>query len=217
MMAIGILVVDDHNIVREGLISILEKQPDLKILMETGDGRSAVRLAREVRPDVVIMDITMSDMNGVEATSKIVEHTPGTKVIALSVHSNKHIVKAMLKAGASGYLLKYSASHELIKAIRSVMANRIYLSEEITGIVVGDYKSPDAESTSVFTVLSRREREVLQLFAEGKIPRQIADTLCIGIKTVEFYRRQIMRKLGFTNLAELIKYALREGLTSLDS
>ncbi len=216
-MSIGILVVDDHKIVREGLISLLEKQPDLKIVGETGDGRSAVRLASQTQPDVVIMDITMTDMNGIEATRKIVDEAPGTKVIALSVHSDKHIVKAMLQAGASAYLLKFSASEELIVAVRTVMANRIYLSGAITGIVVEGYRSPEDDSTSVFTVLTPREREVLQLFAEGQSSKQISDVLFIGVKTVEAHRRQIMNKLGFHSLAELIKYALREGLTSLDS
>lgn len=215
-MSIRILVADDHNIIREGLVSLLEKQPDLNVIGEAEDGRTTLRLARELLPDVVIMDISMPDLNGVEATRQIIKELPMVKVIALSVHSDKHIVKGMLQAGASGYLSKYSASQELIKAIRLVIANQIYLSPEIAGVVVEDYKSSRSNGTSVFTVLTAREREVLQLFAEGKNSRQIAASLYISLKTVEAHRRQIMNKMGFKSLAELIKYALREGLTSLN-
>ncbi|MBM4270606.1 MAG: response regulator transcription factor [Deltaproteobacteria bacterium] len=215
-MNVRILVADDHNIIREGLISLLEKQPDMEVVGEAGDGRTTVRLARELLPDAIIMDVTMPDLNGIEATRQIMKDLPMVKVIALSVHSDKHIVKGMLQAGASAYLSKYSASQELIKAVRLVMADKIYLSPEIAGIVVEDYKSSGSDSTSVFTVLTAREREVLQLFAEGKNSRQIAAALYISLKTVEAHRRQIMNKMGFKSLAELIKYALREGLTSLN-
>ena len=214
-MSIRILVADDHNIIREGVVSLLEKQPDLNVIGEAGDGRTIVRLARELVPDVVIMDISMPDLNGVEATRQIIKELPMVKVIALSVHFDKHIVKGMLQAGASAYMSKYSAAQELIKAIRLVMAHQIYLSPEIAGIVVEDYKSSRSDSASVFTALTAREREVLQLFAEGKNTREIAAALFISLKTVEAHRRQIMDKMGFKSLAELIKYALREGLTSM--
>jgi two-component system response regulator NreC len=210
-MSVRILLADDHKILREGLVALLEKQPDLKVLGEAEDGRSAVRMAMEMLPDVVIMDINLPDLNGVEATRQIVKELPEVKVIALSVHSNKHIVKGMLQAGACGYLLKYSSSKELIKAIHSVMNNQIYLSPEITGIVVEEYKSSASDSPSIFSVLTPREREVLQLFAEGKNSREIADSLFLSLKTVGAHRRQIMNKLGVKTLAGLIKYVLQEG------
>jgi two-component system response regulator NreC len=214
-MSVRILLADDHKILREGLIALLERQPGLKVVGEAENGRSALRLAKELSPDVVIMDISMPDLNGIEATRQIVTVVPGAKVIALSMHCDRHFVRGMLKAGASGYLLKHSASQELIKAIQLVLANRVYLSPDITGIVVEDYKKPEKDA-SIFTVLTPREREVLQLFAEGKSPRQIAATLYLSLKTVEAYRRQMMDKLGFKSFADLVKYAIREGLASLD-
>ncbi len=210
-MSIRILLADDHKILREGLVALLERQPDLKVLGEAEDGRAAVRMAMEMLPDVVIMDVNMPDLNGVEATRQIVKELPKIKVIALSVHSNKHLVKGMLQAGALGYLLKYSSSKELIKAIHSVMDNQIYLSPEITGIVVEDYKSSASDGPSIYSVLTPREREVLQLFAEGKNAREIADSLFLSLKTVGAHRRQIMSKLGVKTLAGLVKYALEEG------
>ena len=215
-METKILLADDHQIMREGLVALLERAPGLQVVGEAADGRSAVLLARQLNPHVVVMDVTMPDLNGIDATRQILEENRQIKVIALSMHADRRFVKGMLQAGASGYLLKHSASQELIKAIKLVMANRVYLSPEVAGVVVEDYKAPAAD-TSAFAVLTPREREVLQLFAEGKTPRQIAATLHLGLKTVEAYRRQIMEKLDFQSLAELIKYAVREGLTSLDS
>ncbi|MDD5641233.1 MAG: response regulator transcription factor [Syntrophales bacterium] len=211
-----ILLADDHQIMREGLVALLEREPGLQVVGQAEDGRAAVQLARKVNPDVVVMDVSMPDLNGIDATRQILEENAQIKVIALSMHADRRFVKGMLQAGASGYLLKHSASQELIKAIKVVMANRVYLSPEVAGVVVEDYKAP-APDTSAFAVLTPREREVLQLFAEGKTTRQIAATLHLGLKTVEAYRRQIMEKLGCQSLAELIKYALREGLTSLDA
>ncbi len=216
-MTVRILVADDHKIVREGLIALLQKQPHMQVVGEAEDGRQAVQLATELHPEVVIIDIGMPDLNGIEATRQIVAELPGVKVIALSMHSDKRFVKGMLKAGAAGYLLKYCASEELISAIQMVMANRIYLSHDITGIVVEDYvqKLADTDS-SVFQALTPREREVLQLLAEGRSTRQIADALHVSVKTIEVHRKQMMDKLGLQSLAELVKYAIREGLTSID-
>jgi two-component system response regulator NreC len=214
-MSIRILLADDHSIMREGLAALLEKQTGLTVVGQADTGRSAVRLARELAPQVVIMDISMPDLNGIEATRQILAEGPGVKVIALSMHSDRHFVRGMLKAGASGYLLKHSASQELIKAIQIVLAGRVYLSPDIAGIVVEEYKKPEQDS-SIFAVLTPRELEVLQLLAEGKSAREIADTLHLGLKTIEAYRRQITDKMGFKSLAEMVKYAIREGLVSLD-
>ncbi len=215
-MNIKILLADDHQILREGLIALLEREPGLQVVGQASDGRTAVRLARELNPDVVVMDVTMPDLNGIDATRQILEENRQVKVIALSMHADRRFVKGMLQAGASAYLLKHSASQELIKAVKLVIANRVYLSPEVTGVVVEDYKAP-ANDTSAFAVLTPREREVLQLFAEGKSPREIAAALHLGLKTVEAYRRQILEKLGFNSFAELVKYAVREGLTSLET
>ena len=215
-MTIKILLADDHQIVREGLNAILAKHPDLKVVGEAADGRTAVRLARDLAPDVVIIDIGMPDLNGIEATRQIVAEVPGVKVIALSMHADKQFVSGMLKAGAAGYLLKYCASEELLQAIQTVRANRVYLSPDLVGLVVEDYvQQLEGRDASAFKVLTPREREVLQLLAEGRTTREIAARLHVSVKTVEVHRKQMMDKLGLQSLAELIKYAIREGLTSL--
>jgi len=213
-MNLRILVADDHQILREGLVTLLEKA-GMTVVGEAGDGRTAVRLARELKPDMVIIDIAMPELNGIEATRQIVEEVPGVKVIALSMLADKHFVRGMLQAGASGYLLKYCASQELVQAIRAVRSHQVYLSPGVTEMVVEDFKAATGD-TSAFSVLTPREREILQLYAEGKISREIADTLHLSLKTVEAYRRQIMEKMSFKSFADLIKYAIREGLTSLE-
>jgi two-component system response regulator NreC len=213
-MSLRILVADDHQILREGLVTILEKA-GLTVVGEAGDGRTTVRLARELKPNVVIIDIAMPELNGIEATRQIVEEVPGVKIIALSMLADKHFVRGMLQAGASGYLLKHCASQELVQAIRAVQNGQVYLSPGITEMVVDDFKSAIGD-TSAFSVLTPREREILQLYAEGKISREIAETLHLSLKTVEAYRRQIMEKMNFKSFADLIKYAIRERLTSLE-
>jgi two-component system response regulator NreC len=217
-MSITILVVDDHKILRQGLRTLLAREADMEVLAESEDGRQAVRLVRELSPQVVIMDVGMPDLNGIEATRQILQESPETKVIALSMHSDRRFVTNMIKAGASGYLLKDSAFEELATAIRVVMARKTYLSHEIAHVVVKDYVQGGGskDDQSVFSVLSPREREVLQLMAEGKTNRQIAETLNVSLKTVETHRQQIMNKLEIHNIVELTKYAIREGLASLD-
>jgi DNA-binding NarL/FixJ family response regulator len=214
-MKIKVLLADDHQIIREGLASLLEKQFDLEVVGQAGEGRAAVSLARKLHPDVVVMDIGMPGLNGIEATRQIVAAAPGVKIIALSVHTEKPFVAGMLQAGAAGYLLKHNAAEELVRAIRLVVQNQTYLCPQVTGQVLEGYtgrRSP--ADPSVFTVLSPREREVLQLYAEGKITRQIAALLNISPKTVEFHRRQLMDKAGCASFADLIKYAIREGLAT---
>ena len=215
-MTIRILLADDHGIVRSGLRSLLERDGGMEVVAEADNGREAVRLARECRPDVVVMDIAMPDLNGVEATRQIIADAPRIKVIALSMHADKRYVMEMLKAGASGYLLKDGAFEELAQAIRAALGNRTYLSPHISEMVIGDYvQHLQKGDGTVFSTLSAREREVLQLLAEGNSTAQIADRLCVSVKTVETYRQHIMDKLNIRSVAELTKYAIREGLTSL--
>ena len=217
-MAIRILLADDHRIVREGLRSLLEKQSGTEVIAEAENGRTAVDLSRTLKPDVVIMDITMPDLNGIEATRQIIAESPGIKVIALSMHSSRKLITEMLSAGASGYLLKHSAFEELGKAIEAVTSNQTYLSPKIAGTVVKDYLyCIEGKDFSAVPALTNREREVLQLLAEGKTTRQVAACLHVSIPTIESHRKQIMDKLGLPSIAELTKYAIREGLTSLEA
>lgn len=216
---VKVLIADDHQIVRQGLRTLLEKEHDMKVVAEAEDGRNTVRLARELQPGVIIMDVAMPDLNGIEATRQIAVELPKTKIIALSMYADRRFVVNMLKAGASGYLLKDCAFEELTRAIRVVLANKTYLSPGVSDILVKDYMTggSSGQETSVFSVLTPREREVLQLMSEGKSTNQIADCLHVSIKTIETHRQQVMHKLNMRSVAELTKYAIREGLTSLES
>ncbi len=216
-MITKVLIADDHQIVRQGLRNLLEKEPDLKVVAEAEDGRSTVRLARELQPGVIIMDVAMPDMNGIEATRQIVSELPRVKVIALSMYADRRFVVNMLKAGASGYLLKDCAFEELNRAIRAVLAHKTYLSPGVSDILVKDYMTGGStQETSVFSVLTPREREVLQLMSEGRSTNQIAESLHVSVKTIETHRQQVMHKLNTHSVAELTKYAIREGLTTLN-
>ena len=217
-MSTKILLADDHKITREGLRSLLEKQSDMEVVAEAEEGHEAVRLVREIHPDIAIMDVTMPDLNGIEATQKIVSECPNVKVIALSMHSDTLFVTEMLKSGASGYLLKDCAFEELTRAIHTVLDGKLYLSPAISDVVVDGYLHRLSENNSVDSdVLSHREREVLQMLAEGKSTKQVALKLHISVKTVETHRRQMMHKLDIYSVAELTKYAIRKGLTSLET
>jgi DNA-binding NarL/FixJ family response regulator len=217
-MSIRILLADDHTIIRQGLRSLLEKQPDIEVVGEAEDGQKAMALILELKPDIVIMDITMPNLNGIDATRKIVGEFGGTKVIALSMHSSRRFVTEMLKAGASGYILKECMFDELIKAIRSVLEGKIYLGPRITGVVVEDYVKRLSEPYQAEEPeLTAREREVLQFLAEGKSTKQVAQQLHVSTKTIESNRRNIMDKLDIHSVAELTKYAIREGLTPLET
>ncbi len=217
-MGIRIIIADDHQILRQGLKTLLEKEPDMEVVAEAEDGRKTVILVQELTPDVVIMDVNMPDLNGIEATRQILSDYPEMKVIALSIHADRRFVINMLKAGAHGYLLKDCAFEELAQAIRLVMANKTYLSPGVAEIVVKDYvfRIPGLAQTA-FSLLTAREREVLKLVAEGNSNKQIAGIMQIGVKTVEGHRQKIMQKLETRSVAELTKYAIREGLTTLES
>ncbi|MHC4185081.1 MAG: response regulator, partial [Planctomycetota bacterium] len=208
-MSIKIILADDHKITRQGLCSLLDKQADMEVVAEAEEGRTAVRLALELAPDIIIMDVSMPDLNGIEAARKIAAECPEVSIIALSMHSDSLFVTEMLKSGAAGYLLKDCAFEELERAIRTVMAGKTYLSPAISGVVVNDYLQRLSKADFSDTeALTSREREVLQLLAEGKSTKQIALKLHISAKTVETHRRQIMDKLDIHSVAELTKYAI---------
>lgn len=216
-MGIKIILADDHKIFCEGLRFMLEDQPGIEVIATAPDGITAAKLTRELSPDVVIIDIGMPNLNGIEATRRINAENQDVKIIALSMHSDKRFVAEMFKAGASGYLLKDSDFDELIIAINTVMEDNPYISPAVAKMVIKDYvKSLREDNTSVFDILTAREREVLQILAEGKNTHQIAAALYVSEKTVEAHRRQIMNKLGINSVAGLIKYAIREGLTTVE-
>ncbi len=216
-MSIRIIIVDDHSITREGLRALLEKQPDIEVVAEAENGRTGVKLAKRHQPDMVVMDINMPDLNGIDATRQIIEEVPTVKVIALSMYADRSYIKGMLKAGASGYLMKNCAFEELTLAIRAVHADETYLSSKISDIVRKEFiKLLKSGDTSAAGILTDREREVLQLIAEGMKTKEIADHIHISVKTVEARRKQIMEKLKIDSVAGLTKYAIKEGLTSLE-
>ncbi len=216
-MSIRIVIVEDHKIMIDGLRSLIERESDFEVINCVQDGRSAVECARKLKPDVMIMDIGLPGLNGIEATRQIIRDIENIKIIALSMHSEKKFIIEMLKAGASGYLLKDCAFDELISAIRTVSGGKNYLSPSITDTVIDNaLREKEMKMPSAFSLLTDRERQVLQLLAEGRTTKQAAAELYISPKTVETHRAKIMEKLNMDNLAELTKYAVREGLTSLD-
>lgn len=215
-MEIRILIADNHRIVREAICSRLSNEPGLDIVGEAEDGRIAIQLARELSPDVIIMETSMPNLNGIEATRQIINELPEVKVIALSSHWDRRSVCEMLKAGASGYLPKRCAFEELVSAIQNVVSDRTYLSSHISGLVVDEYLHRTVEQgKSAYSILTDREREVLQLIAEGKSTKRIARELFVSPKTIEWHRSQLMKKLRIDSVAELVKYAISEGLTSV--
>jgi DNA-binding NarL/FixJ family response regulator len=217
-MSITVLLADDHRMVREGFRLLLETQSDIKVVGEAGNGREAVRQAIKLAPDVILMDIAMPELNGIEATKQIIEAHPMAKVIILSMYSTtQHIFRA-LKAGAKGYILKESAGDDVIKAVRIVHGGKMFLCDEITGVVVGDYieKREAGTTEDPLSRLSTREREVLQLLVEGKSNTKIAELLFLSHKTIETYRSHLMQKLGISDLPGLVKFAIQHGVTSVE-
>ena len=215
-MAVNIILADDHTLFREGLLSILNSELEFNVIAQAENGREVVKLARKMEVDVIVMDIAMPELNGIEATRQVLHDNPELKVVALSMHSDRHFVTGMLKAGAKGYLLKDCAGSELIRAVREVLNDRYYISEEISTTVLNDYVGKLVDEGGETSELSSREREVLQLIAEGKATQEIAETLFISVKTVEAHRAKIKLKLKLSSIPELTKYAIREGLTSLE-
>lgn len=212
---IKILLADDHKILRSGLRSLLERKPEYEIVAEAEDGLEAVELCIKSAPDVALFDISMPNLNGIEAISKLHEEMPGIKVIILSVHSSRKFVSEALKAGASGYLLKNSDFKEVTYAIGAVMEGGIYISPQVANVVRDDYvQFLEEKGDSFAATLTKREREVLKLIAEGKNTKEIAYSFNLSVKTVESHRQHIMEKLDIHNVAALTKYAIREGLTT---
>jgi len=215
-VSITVFLVDDHTIVRDGLRYLLEAQKNIRVVGEAPDGREAIRKVRRLRPDIVIMDILMAGLNGIEAAGQICRECPATRVIMLSMQSSSESIVRALKAGASGYLLKESAGRELVNAIHEVHAGRRYLSPKVSEQVIGACLNRAEEMRDPLATLSRREREVLQLVVEGRTSAEIADTLFLSVKTVETYRSRLMQKLGIRDIPALIKFAIQHGLTPLD-
>jgi DNA-binding NarL/FixJ family response regulator len=218
-MNIRLILADDHEMMREGLKSLIQQEPGMEVAGEADNGKETVKLAAKAGAHVVVMDVAMPDLNGIEATRKIIAANPNTKVVALSGHANKEFVREMLTAGASAYVLKKRAYEELVRAIREVMKGKKYLSPDIAQGVVDDYVelSSSISDKPAFVLLTDREREILQQLAEGKSTKEMADDLSVSVKTVETHRRNIMEKLNLHSIAELTKYAVREGVTSLDT
>ena len=228
--SVRILLADDHRMIREALSKLLDSLPGVEVAGEAEDGRSAVALAAEVRPDVVVMDVDMPGLNGIEATRQITaarhwgdaggdaeeDNRPAPKVIALSGHNDHKFAAEMLRAGAAGYVVKPQAAEELAGALHAVMAGGVYLSPAVSEAVVLEAVAGGAgEVATAFSKLSPREREVLQLIAEGQSTKEVAQTLQVSVKTVETHRRNMMEKLGTDSVAGLTRYAVREGITSL--
>ncbi|HEY3358737.1 MAG TPA: response regulator transcription factor [Polyangia bacterium] len=215
-MTVRVLLVDDHRILREGLRALLERAPEVTVVGEAADGRTALQLAGELVPDVVIMDIGLPDMGGADVTRKILVICPTVGVVALSMHAEPRYVAEMLQAGALGYVLKDAASDELVRAIASVARRRVFLGSGIADVLVGDYLQLRLlGSAAPGVALTRREREVLQQLADGKTTKEIAAALNVSTKTVETFRRLLMEKLQLDSIAALTKYAIRIGLSSL--
>jgi DNA-binding NarL/FixJ family response regulator len=217
MKKVRVLLADDHTIFREGLRMLLSQEKDLQVVGEAGDGAEAVRLVKELKPHVVVMDIGMPNLNGVEATRQILETAPDVRVLGLSVYRDRRFVVGMLGAGAKGYLLKNCAVEELVLAIRNVMAGHVYVSSRVSGVVVEDYvRQVRGGGEPSLLALTEREREVVRFLALGQHNKQIAASLGLSDKTVETHRQHIMEKLGLHSIADLTRFAIREGLVSPD-
>lgn len=215
-MAVKVLVAEDHSIMRQGLVELLEGRDDMEVVGDTGDGEAAVELAGRLKPDVVVMDVSMPKMDGIEATRRIIAHGNGTRIVALSMHSRKRFLLDMLHAGALGYVLKSHAFSERIAAIKAAVKGEFYLCTETTSVFIDeDLHGPDQSRGA--KDLSVRERKVVELLAGGKSSKEIAYDLDLSVKTVDACRRKLMKKLDIDSVADIVKYAIREGLSSLDT
>lgn len=216
MKKIKVILADDHTILREGIKSLLEDEPDIDIVGEANNGHEVVKLAIKLNPDIVIMDLSMPLLNGLEATRKIKQSAPSIKIIILTMHDNEEYIRQALTAGALGYILKDAATHELLDAIRSINQGEAVLSPAITRLVIEDYlRWGDIKPKASEDGLSNREREILQLIAEGNTNKQISEILCLSIKTVQAHRANMMKKLDIHDRGELIKYAIQKKIIEI--
>lgn len=214
-MSIKILIADDHQLFREGLVNLLSDNSEIEVVGEVEDGEKAIEQAKKLEPDVLIMDIGMPVINGIEATGILKKELPKLKVIGLTMHAEKHFIKGMLEAGASGYLFKNCAYDELIMAIKTVNAGNKYMNSEITDVLIHEYIGKQNDAEAVDPVLSEREREVLKLMAEGKTSTEIAELLFVSVKTIGTHKQHIYEKLNLNSTADLVKYAIKKGIISL--
>jgi DNA-binding NarL/FixJ family response regulator len=214
-MAIKVLIADDHQLFREGLVNLISSAPDIEVIAEAKDGKEATEKTKQLKPDVVLIDIGMPEMNGIEATRILKKQQSGVKVIAVSMHSDRQFVKGILEAGADGYLLKNCTYRQLIDAIQSVVEGKKYLSDDITEMVIKGYLDPAEDVNDNQSELSEREMEILKLYAEGKSTREISEKLFISVKTVGTHKQHIFEKLGLKSNADMVKYAIKEGLIQL--
>ncbi len=219
--ALRVLIVDDHTIVRQGLRKLLESEGDIEIVGEAADGRDAVAKAADLAPSVVLLDISMPGLNGLEAIRQIMKRSPKTRVLVLSMHKNEAYVLQALRHGASGYVLKESASEEIVTALRALGRGESYLSPSISRVVIDDYlrinSGGEQAGRTLYESLTAREREIFQLLAEGLKNHEVAERLHVSVKTVETHRAHVMEKLGLNNIAELVKYAIEIGIVQLDT
>lgn len=212
-----VLLADDHTIMRQGLMALLKNEKDMEVISEAANGLEAIHLARELTPDVIVMDMTMPEANGIEATRQILKENPSIRIIILSMVMDQSCVAEALKAGAMGYVLKDCASDELVVAIHTTMGGFPYLCREVTALVIKDYTQKcDKRPCELQSPLSRRELDVLRLIADGKNSKEMAFQFDVSVKTIEAQRMNIMKKLNIYSVAELTKYAMREGLTGIE-
>jgi len=218
-MPIRVFLADDHAVVRDGLRLLLEKTGDIEVVGDAGSGRKTIRSVLRLSPDIVIMDIAMPDLNGIEAMTEILHHHPGTRMIILSMYAHTQAIRRALQAGAMGYLPKESASKEIVEAVRTVHRGSRYLSSDISNLVIEDYAKPDRakQAQDPLGCLSARERQILDFVVEGQSSAQIAETLCLSAKSVETYRSRLMKKLGARRFLDLVKFVVRHNLITVDS
>jgi len=215
-MKIKVLIVDDHQLFREAIATLLFSAENIEVIAQAEDGNDAIEKAKHYKPDVIIIDIAMPRMNGIEATKKLKVILPTVKIVTLSMHSDKQYVKGMLEAGADGYLLKNCTYRQLTDAIQSVYDGKKYLSQDITELVITGYLAPSKSEATDYEKLSEREKEIFLLFTEGKSTREIGELLFISTKTVNTHKQNILEKLGLKSNTEIVKYALKNGLINLE-